>query len=150
MGHQLYHVCRGRHHPRAIGYRNYRRPLELYQGAIRLKTLKTTNINNQTKMENSKNSFGQVLTALLAGAAIGAVAGMLFAPEEGTKTRKKIAKKAKKMADSLQSTAHNVKEKIVDGANQLRNQTNHYGEKADERAQDMAHSVKQTADAFKK
>lgn len=46
-------------------------------------------------------STGKVLLGILAGAAAGAMLGILFAPEKGYKTRKKIAKKGKDYADDL-------------------------------------------------
>jgi len=46
-------------------------------------------------------STGKVLLGLLAGVAAGAVLGILFAPEKGSETRKKITKKGKDYADDL-------------------------------------------------
>ncbi|MFM2136349.1 MAG: hypothetical protein RL021_1749 [Bacteroidota bacterium] len=46
-------------------------------------------------MENQSNN-GRVLLALLGGVAIGAVLGILLAPDKGTETRKKIVDEAKK------------------------------------------------------
>lgn len=46
-------------------------------------------------------SSGKVLLGLLAGVATGALLGVLFAPEKGTETRKKISKKGDDYADSL-------------------------------------------------
>ena len=46
-------------------------------------------------------STGKVLLGLLAGVAAGAVLGILFAPEKGSDTRKKITKKGKDYADEL-------------------------------------------------
>jgi len=40
----------------------------------------------------SNNSAGSVLQALLVGAAIGAGVGILYAPDKGSKTRKRIKK----------------------------------------------------------
>jgi len=39
------------------------------------------------------------LVGFLAGAAIGAVAGILFAPEKGDKTRQNLRKKVKELSD---------------------------------------------------
>jgi gas vesicle protein len=46
-------------------------------------------------------STGKVVLGTLAGLAIGATAGVLFAPEKGSKTRKKIMDKANDYADKL-------------------------------------------------
>jgi gas vesicle protein len=46
-------------------------------------------------------SSGKVLLGLLAGVAAGAVLGVLFAPDKGSVTRKKIARKSQEYADGL-------------------------------------------------
>ena len=46
-------------------------------------------------------SNGKVVLGLLAGLAAGAILGILFAPDKGYETRKKIAKKGKDYADDL-------------------------------------------------
>ena len=46
-------------------------------------------------------SSGKVLLSLLAGVAAGALLGILFAPEKGSVTRKKMSKKAEDYADGL-------------------------------------------------
>ncbi len=51
-------------------------------------------------MENSNNS-GKVIGALLVGAAIGGALGILFAPDKGAKTRKKILGQGEELTDSL-------------------------------------------------
>lgn len=57
-------------------------------------------------MENS-HTTGKVIGALLVGAAIGSVLGILFAPHKGSKTRKNIA-------NSTDDWAHSVKSKLED------------------------------------
>ncbi|SDR85904.1 Gas vesicle protein [Gillisia sp. Hel1_33_143] len=44
---------------------------------------------------------GSTLLALVTGAAIGAAVGLLYAPESGDKTRKKITKESKKAQDQF-------------------------------------------------
>lgn len=44
---------------------------------------------------------GKVILGALAGLAAGAVLGILFAPEKGSKTRKKIARKGSDVAEEL-------------------------------------------------
>jgi gas vesicle protein len=43
----------------------------------------------------------KILIALAAGAAAGAVLGILFAPDKGTETRRKISKRSSDIANSL-------------------------------------------------
>ncbi len=64
---------------------------------------------------------------LLTGVAIGAIAGLLLAPDEGTQTRKKWMKKAKKYknnfedkASEYKDKASNLKDNIEGAANDLK------------------------------
>ncbi|MEY4593651.1 MAG: hypothetical protein RIQ47_61 [Bacteroidota bacterium] len=50
-------------------------------------------------MENTSNSNGKVILALLGGVALGALLGVLFAPDKGSETRKKMAEEAKKAGE---------------------------------------------------
>lgn len=52
-------------------------------------------------MENSHNS-GKLIGALLLGAVVGGALGILFAPDKGSETRKRIAGKTNDLTDSLQ------------------------------------------------
>ena len=45
----------------------------------------------------------RAVIGFLAGAAAGAIAGILFAPDKGTETRKKISKRTTDMGDSLKN-----------------------------------------------
>ena len=58
------------------------------------------------------NNGGKVLTALIAGAAVGAVLGVLFVPDKGSETRKKINEEGKKMSDALKNKYNQMKENI--------------------------------------
>ncbi|MBC7864688.1 MAG: YtxH domain-containing protein [Bacteroidia bacterium] len=60
-------------------------------------------------MENS----GKIIGALLLGAVVGVSMGILFAPDKGSETRKKMFNGAKDLAD-------NLKEKIREGAEKMK------------------------------
>jgi gas vesicle protein len=70
------------------------------------------NIFNFKKPNNRKLSNAALL--LLTGATIGALAGLLLAPDEGTKTRKKWLKKAKKYKKNVEDKASEYKDKVTD------------------------------------
>ena len=57
-------------------------------------------------------STARILVALAAGAAIGGVLGILFAPDKGSATREKISDKAKDMSDSIKDYVAVSKEKL--------------------------------------
>ncbi len=55
----------------------------------------------------------KILAAFAAGAAAGAILGILFAPDKGSETRKKIADKGKKLTNSLEKEFSRGREKII-------------------------------------
>lgn len=65
----------------------------------------------------SKDKF---ITGLLLGAAAGAVAGILFAPDKGIETRKKIAKQAEDIKDNILGQVEAVTGKILDTSRMLK------------------------------
>lgn len=76
------------------------------------------------------NNTGKVLVSLAAGVALGAVLGILFAPDKGTETRKKIKDKGKKLADDVKDKINKGKEKFNDLKEELK-----------EKAGDFTHST---------
>lgn len=60
------------------------------------------------------------LVALVAGAAIGVAAGLLYAPESGEKTRKKLKKKADKAQKDIQNQAQAAYDTISSKASEYK------------------------------
>jgi len=60
-------------------------------------------------MSNSKTVLG-----FLAGAAVGSILGILFAPEKGTETRRKISDSGSDLTDSLKSKFNDFIDGIKD------------------------------------
>jgi len=59
-------------------------------------------------------SAGKIVAAVLAGVAVGAALGILFAPEKGSETRRRIAKKSKDYADELGDRANEFMDGITE------------------------------------
>jgi len=55
------------------------------------------------------NNTSKVLVSLASGVALGAVLGILFAPDKGSETRKKIKNKSKKIADDVKHKFEDLK-----------------------------------------
>lgn len=66
------------------------------------------------------NDNGKIATALLAGLAVGAVVGLLFAPDKGSETRDKINESLSDLGDAIKERAEeqfgqlsDLKDKLV-------------------------------------
>jgi len=84
---------------------------------------------------------GGTLVAILAGAAVGAVAGVLFAPEQGAKTRKKIGKGLKSGSDEISHKFDDLKSQVKTLMNakksDLESSINEYVEKAGDKTENV-------------
>ncbi len=79
-------------------------------------------------------SSGKVLLGVLAGIAAGALIGILFAPDKGSETRKKIVKKGEEYADDIKAKING----LLDDLSQKIDETK---AKADEMASDAQATV---------
>ena len=76
-------------------------------------------------MENSNNS-GKIIGALLLGAAVGGVLGILFAPDKGSKTRKKIFEQGGELTDSLTEKFNDLLDKGKDELENVKDKASEY------------------------
>ena len=90
-----------------------------------------------------KNS-SRVLVALAAGAAIGGILGILFAPDKGSVTREKIADKAKDAADNVKDYVSAGKDKLEEIKNNLEAKLDKVNQKLREKRNDYENSANST------
>lgn len=60
------------------------------------------------------NNTGKIITAMAAGAALGAILGVLLAPDKGSEIRKKINEEGKKITGKLKDSFEKGKRKLDD------------------------------------
>jgi len=101
-------------------------------------------------------SSGKVILGAIAGLATGAILGILFAPDKGVDTRKKISKKGKESIDDLKSKYDDVIETLSSKLASVKNDASHLfeegkdlaydakreGSKLYEEGKDLAHDAK--------
>lgn len=96
---------------------------------------------------------GNTLVAILAGAAVGAVAGVLLAPEQGEKTRKKISDGLKSGTDDLNckmdDLKNQVKSLISSKKADFESSFNTLVNKADDRKEDVIASLERKLSELK-
>ena len=86
-----------------------------------------------------------VVLGVLAGAAVGALIGILFAPDKGSKTRRKLYSKGEDMVDDLKDKVNGLNEKAHDlsrKATKLMDKFNTTMEAARREATDVAENAK--------
>jgi gas vesicle protein len=67
------------------------------------------------------NNSGKIITAVAAGIAVGALLGILFAPDKGSETRRKINEQGKKLADDLKEKLNKKKEEFTELKDDIQN-----------------------------
>ncbi|MBL0134192.1 MAG: YtxH domain-containing protein [Chitinophagaceae bacterium] len=58
------------------------------------------------------NTTSKMLAAMAVGAAVGAIAGIMLAPDKGSETRRKLKEQGKRVADNLKDKFNHGKEKM--------------------------------------
>ena len=75
------------------------------------------------------NNTNKILTAVGAGIVVGTIVGVLFAPEKGSETRKKISGQGKKIVEDVQNKFRRGRNKFNDLADDLLKATREKGER---------------------
>ncbi len=83
-----------------------------------------------------------IMTGLLAGAA-GAIAGTLFAPGKGSKTRNKIAKKGQEYKESVKDNFNEITDTITHPFEDIEDKTIRISQKAIDKAKEIKAGVNQ-------
>jgi gas vesicle protein len=76
-------------------------------------------------MENSTINNGKLVGAVLLGAAIGGILGVLFAPDKGTETRKKILAKGGDLRDSIKDKFTGLMDNVEEMEEEVENKIYH-------------------------
>ena len=74
----------------------------------------------------SESHFGKSLLAFACGVGLGAAVGILFAPDKGTKTRKKIMKKTKDLSDAVCEKLESIIESAEEVVEELKENASNY------------------------
>lgn len=76
-------------------------------------------------MGNASNT-GKVIGAIFLGAAIGGALGILFAPDKGSETRKKISKKGNDLTDAVKEKFDAIVDKFKKEVEDVKDQANEF------------------------
>jgi gas vesicle protein len=74
-------------------------------------------------------SSGKLVLGLLAGVAVGALAGILFAPAKGSRTRKRILKKGEDYADVLKEKFNDLLETVNEKMEKVKEEVSNFTDK---------------------
>jgi len=74
-------------------------------------------------------SSGKVVLGLLAGVAAGALAGILFAPAKGSRTRRRIMKKGEDYTDAIKETFNDLLETVTEKMEKVKEEVSKFADK---------------------
>lgn len=87
------------------------------------------------------STTGKVLLGALAGAAVGATLGILYAPDKGSNTRRKIARGANDKATALADKFNGIVDRIGKSLEEAKDEVNHFVEEGKAKVEDATHDA---------
>jgi gas vesicle protein len=94
-------------------------------------------------------STGKVVLGAVAGLAIGAIGGILFAPEKGSTTRRQIMDKGEGYVDDLKTKFDELRDSLTEKFEKTKQDLEGYAEKGKAKFDDAKKDVKNAAASFK-
>jgi gas vesicle protein len=82
-------------------------------------------------------SAGKIVSAVLAGVAVGAIIGVLFAPDKGTETRRAIGRRSKEFTDGLGDKANEFIDSITEKFESAKDEAQRLAEKGKHKAEQL-------------
>jgi gas vesicle protein len=89
---------------------------------------------------------GKVLLGVLAGVAVGATLGILFAPDKGSSTRKKISRKSDDYAEELEDKFNEFIEGITRQFGEVKEEANRLAEEGKHKVEKVVADVAASMD----
>jgi gas vesicle protein len=95
-------------------------------------------------------STEKIVIGMLAGLAAGTALGVLFAPDKGSNTRKKISDKGNAMANELGAKYKDVKSEVSKTIDRVKDQYSNVMQDGQNLVEDITHKANQGADGLSK
>jgi gas vesicle protein len=86
------------------------------------------------------NNTGKLMGAILIGAAIGGALGILFAPDKGSETRRKISTKGHDLTDAVKDKFSKIVDKFRKEVDAIKDQANEFAENGKSVVEDLSKS----------
>ena len=87
-------------------------------------------------------SAGKVIVGILAGAAAGAVLGILFAPAKGSATRRKISRDGRELKEDIVEKFDEFIDGLSEKFNKVKKDVSEFAEKAMEKEEEVEKDLK--------